>query len=156
MKEEFYTDGEKLFCFFTHDRIDYHGLETITGHKTFAIQSLEYELERLRGAYRIALGNSEKGQVVNIAARGKKISGQIAKIKAQFYDDFQDFADAKLLKSEMAYKWQGHCSSDIKLINLRYVTYCFRRDIAYLLQFSDYNPGLNFTKIEVEGEKVTP
>lgn len=150
MREEFYTDGEKLYCFFTHNKIDYHGLETITGHKTFAIQSLEYELNRLRGAYRMALGNKKGQEVVNIAARGRKISTQIAKIKAQFYDDFQDFADTKLRKSEMAYRWQGHCSSDIKLINLRYVTYCFRRDIAYLLQFSEYNPGLGFTKIEVE------
>lgn len=154
MKEEFYTDGEKLFCFFTPNRFEYHGLETITGHRTFTIQSLEYELNRLRGAYRESTGKVE--EQVNIAARGKKISGQIAKIKAQFYDDFQDFADGKLLKSEMAYKWQGHCSSDIKLINLRYVTYCFRRDIAYLLQFSDYNPGLNFTKIDVGNERVTP
>jgi hypothetical protein len=156
MKEEFYTDGEKLFCFYTANKFDYHGLATVTGHKTFTIQSNELELKRLRIAYRQAIVESGAIVVANIYDRGLKVSRAKYKLKSQFYDDFQLYADGKTLKSEMAYMWQSHCIDDVKLLNLRYATYDFRRDIAYLLQFSEYNPGLQFTKVNIENEKVTP
>jgi hypothetical protein len=156
MKEEFYTDGNALFCFYTANKFDYHGLDTIIGHKTFHIQSLDMEVKRLRREYRRAVDNGRLPASNIITARGVKVLEKISKLKDVFYDDFQIYADGKIAKSEMAYMWQSHCNDDVKLLNVRFATYDFRRDIAYLLQFSDYNPSLNFTRVEIENEKVTP